>query len=138
MMKIILTFVSIYITCFVLDMLWLGLIATDLYKNAIGDLMRKSGSTATPNWPAALVVYFAIAMGITVFILQKTGNHPAQALFWGGCLGAIIYGVYDFTNYSVLNNWPFSITLIDFLWGIFLCSFSSLVGAVVNHYLTLK
>lgn len=131
-MKTLLTFLSIYITCFILDMFWLGLIATNLYKNAIGDLMRKSGSTLTPNWPAAMIVYFIITMGIMMFVLPKVENTPVQALLWGGCLGAVIYGVYDFTNYSVLNNWPLSITLIDFLWGITLCAFSSVAGALVK------
>jgi uncharacterized membrane protein len=29
----------------------------------------------------------------------------------------VVYGVYDFTNYSTLRQWPFVLTLADVAWG---------------------
>jgi len=29
----------------------------------------------------------------------------------------VVYGVYDFTNYSTLRQWPFVLTLADVGWG---------------------
>jgi uncharacterized membrane protein len=29
----------------------------------------------------------------------------------------VVYGVYDFTNYSTLRQWPFALTLADVAWG---------------------
>jgi uncharacterized membrane protein len=31
--------------------------------------------------------------------------------------GLVVYGVYDFTNYSTLRQWPFVLTLADVAWG---------------------
>jgi uncharacterized membrane protein len=31
--------------------------------------------------------------------------------------GLVVYGVYDFTNYSTLRQWPFVLTLADTAWG---------------------
>ena len=33
-------------------------------------------------------------------------------------LGLVVYGVYDFTNYSTLRQWPFVLVLVDVAWGI--------------------
>jgi uncharacterized membrane protein len=29
----------------------------------------------------------------------------------------VVYGVYDFTNYSTLRQWAFVLTLADVAWG---------------------
>lgn len=29
----------------------------------------------------------------------------------------VVYGVYDFTNYSTLRQWPFVLTMADVAWG---------------------
>jgi uncharacterized membrane protein len=31
--------------------------------------------------------------------------------------GLVVYGVYDFTNYSTLRQWPLMLTLADTAWG---------------------
>ena len=31
----------------------------------------------------------------------------------------MVYGFYDFTNYSTLRQWPFVVTLADVAWGTF-------------------
>ena len=35
----------------------------------------------------------------------------------GALFGVVVYGVYDFTNYSTLRQWPFALTLVDVAWG---------------------
>jgi len=133
-MNMILVFLATIISCFILDMLWLGLIARNLYDNAIGDLIRKSGGNMTPNWPAAGLVYVFIALGIILFVLPKANQQTTSALFWGAIFGMVLYGVYDFTNFAVLKVWPLNITIIDFIWGTFLCSMCSLVAVNVQKF----
>jgi uncharacterized membrane protein len=41
----------------------------------------------------------------------------ALAAGYGALFGLVVYGVYDFTNYSTLRQWPFVLTLVDVLWG---------------------
>jgi uncharacterized membrane protein len=116
-------------------MCWLGFIAKDIYRNAIFGLMRKSGEVAAPHWPAALIVYIAISLGIYFFVLDKAGNSYLYALLWGAFFGAVVYGIYDFTNFAVLANWPFHLVLIDLVWGMVLCGLSTLVGVAVRNAL---
>jgi uncharacterized membrane protein len=116
-------------------MLWLGLIAKALYNNSIGFLLKKSNETLAPNWPAAVLVYFAIVIGIIYFALPKAGNSYGMGFFWGAMLGLVIYGVYDFTNYSLIANWPLKITLIDLVWGMILCGLTTCFAVFIQNWL---
>ena len=41
---------------------------------------------------------------------------PLAAAF-GALFGLVVYGVYDFTNYSTLRQWPLVLALADTAWG---------------------
>ena len=96
-------------------------------------MLRKSGDTMTPIWWAALVVYICITLGVLFFVLPKSQGDYFLALTGGAVLGAVTYGMYDFTNYSILTNWPLKITCIDFIWGIILCGLSSIVATFIQN-----
>ncbi len=115
-----------------LDMIWLGLLAKQIYEDNIGLLLRKSAGVMTPIWPAAFIVYFFIAIGIIYFVLPRAQGNYLQALTYGLLFGAVTYGIYDFTNYSILANWPLKITLIDFVWGMILCGLSSMIVTYIQ------
>ena len=132
-MKLIILFFVTVISVFIMDMIWLGFIAKNLYAENIGMLLRKSGETMTPIWWAAVVVYVCITLGILFFVLPKAHGDYFLALACGALLGVVTYGIYDFTNYSILANWPWNITLIDFTWGIVLCGLSSLFAAFIQN-----
>jgi uncharacterized membrane protein len=132
-MKLIFLFFVTVISVFIMDMIWLGFIAKNLYAENIGMLLRKSGETMTPIWWAAVVVYVCITLGILFFVLPKAHGDYFLALACGALLGVVTYGIYDFTNYSILANWRWKITLIDFTWGIVLCGLSSLFAAFIQN-----
>jgi uncharacterized membrane protein len=69
-----------------------------------------------PNWPAAFVVYVLLGTGIALFVIPAAPTVAAAAAR-GALLGLVVYGVYDFTNYSTLRQWPFVVTLADTAWG---------------------
>ncbi len=119
---------GVLVGTFALDMLWLGVIAKSWYRNSLGGLLRSNGANLTPNWPAAFLVYLAIVMGVVMFVLPKAGNSLSVGFCWGALFGAVTYGIYDFTNFSILAGWPLSITLLDFAWGMFLCGSVSTLG----------
>ncbi len=132
-MKLVILFLVTVTSVFIMDMIWLGVIAKNIYAENIGMLLRKSGDVMTPIWWAAVVVYVCITLGILFFVLPKAHGDYFLALASGTLLGAVTYGIYDFTNYSILANWPWKITLIDFIWGIVLCGLSSLFSAFIQN-----
>ena len=132
-MKLITLFLATISAVFMMDMIWLGIIAKNIYAQNIGILLRRSGETMTPIWWAAIVVYICITLGILFFVLPKAQGNYFHALFGGIMLGLVTYGIYDFTNYSILANWPWKITFIDFIWGMALCGLSSLFAAFIQN-----
>lgn len=132
-MKLIILFLATILSVFILDMIWLGIIAKNIYADNIGMLLRKSGDAMTPIWWAAFVVYLCIATGILFFVLPKAQGDYYLAFAGGVMLGLVTYGIYDFTNYSILANWPLKITFIDFIWGMILCGISSVVATFIQN-----
>ena len=101
----------------VLDGVWLGLLMKNFYRDQLAPIVRLSNGGIAPNWPAALVVYALLGIGIAVFVIPRAPTVPLAAAY-GALLGLVVYGVYDFTNYSTLRQWPFVLTLADAAWGV--------------------
>ena len=101
----------------VLDGVWLGLLMKNFYRDQLAPIVRLSNGGIAPNWPSALVVYILLGIGIAVFVIPRAPTVPLAAAY-GALLGLVVYGVYDFTNYSTLRQWPFVLTLADAAWGV--------------------
>jgi|SRR5688572_30694247 uncharacterized membrane protein len=110
----------------VLDALWLGLLMKNFYRERLAPIVRLADGGIAPNWPAAIVVYVLLGLGIALFVMPRAST-VASAAGYGALLGLVVYGVYDFTNYSTLRQWPFVLTLADTAWG----TLASAVAAVV-------
>ena len=108
-----------------LDFLWIGWIGKSLYFSQLGHFLSIEGNQLKPNLPAAFIVYILFAVMIWCVVLPLAENQIFQSVLYGALLGMIVYGIYDMTNLSVLKNWPLYISLIDWFWGIILCSITS-------------
>ncbi|MDD4184777.1 MAG: DUF2177 family protein [Candidatus Izemoplasmatales bacterium] len=99
-----------------IDMLWLGLIAKNLYQKYIGSLL------GPVNWVAAIVFYLLFIVGLVFFVINPAVEKQSLAYVIGAGLffGFITYATYDLTNLATLKGWSWQITLIDLAWGSFL------------------
>ena len=100
----------------VLDGVWLGLLMKNFYRDQLAPIVRLADGGIAPNWPAAFVVYVLLGTGIALFVLPRASTVPLAAAY-GALFGLVVYGVYDFTNYSTLRQWPFALALVDLAWG---------------------
>lgn len=124
-------FFATLIVCICLDATWLFLIAKNAYMQALGGLMRKSGEAFAPNFAAIIAVYVLLVIGVLVFVLPRAETN-LSAFFWGALFGLILYGVFNFTNFGVLANWPITISLLDLAWGMLLCALTSLFAFYIE------
>ena len=129
-------YISTIIVLLILDGIWLGLIATSFYKNELGALARREGDVLTPIWPAALVVYLALALGILWFVLPRVSaaNPVMSAGLWGFAFGIIIYGVYDMTNLATLAGYSLRLAIVDILWGGVIGGLSSIAASFLSRW----
>jgi uncharacterized membrane protein len=130
-MKTIGVYVIATIIFFVIDIIWIGVIAKDMYKEKLGFVMA-----AEVNWKPAIIFYLLFIGGILYFAVLpalKEGNWQL-ALMNGAILGMLCYATYDLTNMATIKDWPLSVTIIDIIWGTFLTGSTSLV----TYYLASK
>gem|GEM_PF-783025 len=102
-----------------MDFIWLGLISKNIYFSEMKPIVRTDGKSIIPNWPAALLVYHLLALAVVLFILPAISNQESLVtkVLVGAFMGLIIYGVYDLTNYAILEKFTLKIALIDMAWG---------------------
>jgi len=129
------TFLKLYgisfVVFFAIDLLWLGIIAKDLYQKQIGHLLK-----ADVNWIAAIVFYLLFIAGLVYFVLMPNVGPDStvwKVLLTGAIFGFITYATYDLTNLATLKDWPIQITLIDLTWGTFLGASTSTVAYLLYN-----
>lgn len=112
----------------ILDAIWLGVIAKNLYKNELGELMREK-----PNWLAAGIFYVIFIAGLTFFVIGPaiTDANFAYAILAGLFFGFVTYATYDLTNLATLQNFPVNIVLIDLVWGAAVASATSTLTYII-------
>jgi uncharacterized membrane protein len=91
-----------------LDGVYLNLIK-NYFNQQIKDIQ---GSPMQVNYMAAAITYAFLIYGLNYFIIQKKRSVGDAAT-----LGLVIYGVYEFTNLSIIKNWHILTAIIDTLWG---------------------
>lgn len=108
------TYSVAFVVFLVIDLLWLGLIAKNLYQKELGFIMAES-----PNWIAAGIFYLIFIVGLVFFVINPALAKDSwkYALLVGLFFGFITYSTYDLTNLATLKDWPLKVTLIDLVWG---------------------
>lgn len=128
-------FLIAFVVFILTDMIWIGLIAKNLYLQSYQPWLRMVSGQLSPLWWATLMVYLLFALSVVVFILPLSNHSPLWASIYGAFLGAIIYGVYDFTCLAIFKDFPVSMGFFDWLWGTVLCSWSSFLTIYCGGYL---
>ena len=125
-------FIKLYLIAlpvfFIIDMIWLGVVAKNIYRSQIGFLMKTN-----INWAAAILFYFLFVAGLLFFVLspaiekRNLTNAIAVAAFYG----LLTYATYDLTNLATLKDWPLLITVIDIIWGMVLSILVTLISYLI-------
>jgi len=99
---------------FLVDMVWLGVVAKTFYRKHLGFLMGPK-----VVWPAAILFYLLFIAGLLVFAVRPAlaAGAPLKALLLGAFLGLVAYATYDLTNLATLKDWPVVVTIVDLVWG---------------------
>ena len=121
MLPIILSSLAGIISFIILDYIWLAQIAKGFYLDKLAGHIKVENGALVPYLPAIPLVYIVAVIGIWVFVLSKVTTATEAALY-GALLGFCMYAFYDFTNLATLKDYPWSLTIVDILWGTVLVS----------------
>lgn len=96
----------------VIDLVWLGVVAKNLYAEKLGYLMAPK-----VNFAAAFIFYAIFVVGMMFFVINPAlaKNSWQIALFTGMFFGFVTYATYDLTNLATIRDWPLTITIIDLI-----------------------
>lgn len=93
-----------------IDIFWIFL-NTKTYNNLVYNIQGSNMIFNLNKFISLLITYLILLIGLNFIVIPY--NIPM--LF-----GLVTYGVYSFTNYSLYNNYPVKLAIIDTLWGIIL------------------
>ncbi len=130
MIDLIKLYLVILLAFFVIDMIWLGLVARSFYRRHLGFIMGEK-----VNWPAAVIFYLLFIAGLVYFVVQPAlaAESFSRALLSGAFFGLLCYATYDLTNLATLKNWPLKVTLVDLAWGTVLSAALSAIGFIYGR-----
>jgi uncharacterized membrane protein len=125
------------ILMFLMDLVWLRLIAKNLYNTELGNFGGNTGGVISIRWPVAIAIYFIMALGLVLFVLPRIqiGTFSILAFGWGAAFGFIVYGIYNLSNLATLPQWSLKMSLIDMAWGTFLYGIMSLIVGYLARFL---
>jgi uncharacterized membrane protein len=100
-----------FVTLMLLDYIWLKFM--NMYDMKITKI----------NYLAAIISWLLVSFAITI----HSPLTLKDSAIYGAYIGFIIYGVYNSTNYAIMDGWPIKIALLDTMWGVTVCSIVSVV-----------
>lgn len=98
----------------VLDLVWLTVVASDLYDDQLGPLL------ADPVRPVPAVVFYALFVaGLVYFVVMPALERDSVG--WsvgsGAFFGLVTYATWDLTSLAVIEDFPAALVPIDLAWG---------------------
>ena len=113
---------------FIIDIIWLVLVAKNFYQKHLGFLMKPD-----VNWTAAIIFYLLYIAGLVLFVISPAMEKQSwvHALIYGALFGLIAYATYDLTNLATLKDWPLLVTVVDLVWGMAVSASVSVITCLI-------
>jgi uncharacterized membrane protein len=100
------------------DVVFLSVMNRSIQRN----IVAVQGEPMQIRWPAVIVTYIFMVLGLFVLVLQYR-----RPIWHAAVLGVVMNGVYEGTNYASLKNYSLELAVIDTLWGAVLMSWTTWV-----------
>ncbi|MES2941529.1 MAG: DUF2177 family protein [Pseudomonadota bacterium] len=128
MLRIAVSYLAVFLTLFVVDMVWLRLIAVSWYQQGMGPLLAES-----PNLWAAAAFYLIYPLGLMIFAVlpSESAANVLKVAATGAMFGFFAYATYDLTNLAVVKGWPVGLSILDMAWGSLVSGLAAAAGGLV-------
>lgn len=121
-MRALAAYVTFLIVFGICDAVWLGTMASRLYRPALGNLLLE-----TPRYAPAIIFYLGLPMAVLYFatfpgVRAESGN---LALVDGALIGLLAFATYSLTNLATLRAWTPTLAIADIAYGTVAIGFCS-------------
>jgi uncharacterized membrane protein len=116
------------VTCFGLDLLWLGVVARGFYKTEFGSLMRPD-----VQWGPGILFYLVYVAALATFVAVPGVDRGsvARVAALGAFFGFAAYAAFDLTGLALLRDFPVRAAIVDLFWGATLSAVTSVAMYLV-------
>lgn len=130
-MALVKAFIGTAVSFIVVDIVWIAFFVRRYYDRELGHLLRES-----PDLVAASCFYVAYVGGIVFLAVRPAfaSGSLKTATVNGAALGAIAYGTFTVTNYTVFEVWTGGLVVSDLAWGIFLTALAASCGYLAARH----
>ncbi len=120
------------IVFFVIDLVWLGVVAVEFYNRHLGHLLA-----GQVRWVPAILFYLIFIAGLLVFAVQPglSAGSLWQAITLGAFMGFVAYAAFDLTCLALFKNFPVVVVVVDMIWGSCLSALVSSAGYGIGRWL---
>lgn len=117
---------------FAIDLVWLGVVASNFYARHLGPLLRED-----VVWGAALAFYLLYIAGILVFAILPGLNEGSmmRAVGLGVFFGLVAYATFDLTSMALIQGFNWTVVAVDLVWGMVLTGSVAAVGYAAGRWL---
>jgi uncharacterized membrane protein len=112
----------------ILDAIMLTLVMKPLFTRHIGPLLAEPIRIA----PAALF-YLAYVAGLVYLVSLPALKTGSPVILPALIIGLMAYGTYEFTSWSVMKDWHWTMVVTDVTWGGVLTAFSAWAGVTITR-----
>ncbi len=103
----------------VMDTLWFSVFMKKFAISRISSHMNLKGSEISIHYPSLIIAYGLMVLISSSFLVPKLRNLESwqSAFLEGSLMGVCIFGIFDFTNKTLMKDYPLDFALVDTLWG---------------------
>lgn len=95
-----------------LDYVWFNKVSKNLYTKNINNVQKAKFKMTSNKYVKVIIAYILV----TYLIAINYNKSLYERLF----IGIAVYGIFNFTNATIFDNWSSEIAFIDTAWGGFL------------------
>mgnify|MGYP006163874233 CR=1 FL=1 len=109
-------YIIVFVIMGIIDAIFLKFMVNYAWKDMIKDIQI---SVFNPNMKYLIIPYILMTLAIVIYVLPQIKRNSVlkDSILYGGLLGLIIYGVFDFTNLILFTRYKLSVGMGDMLWG---------------------
>ena len=107
--------ISILFAYLIADLIWIS----SNYKMYNEAVVKVQGKKINLRVISALIAYILLIINIYFILIPYTKKLQTQRarITTFALSGLVIYGVYNATTYSIIDNYPLHVAIIDSIWG---------------------
>lgn len=99
----------VVIVLLILDYIWITKVSNNLYVNTINNIQTDKFKMDSSKYIKVILAY--------IFVIYLLATSYDKSLYERLFTGLAVYGLFNFTNAAMFDNWTYQVALTDTAWG---------------------